>query len=273
MLLSIITINLNNVAGLVQTIRSIVRQTATNFEYIVIDGGSTDGSLKVLEDNMHYIDYCVSEKDEGIYQAMNKGIKVAKGIYTLFLNSGDILFDENSLTHITPHLINQEADIYYTDVIFIDDVKEKANRYSYPKTINTSYFLPKSLCHQTAIIRRDLFDKIGLYNENYRMASDWSFFLKAATQNYTFKYIEGLVLSYFLLNGFSNDYVLGKKEQRTIIETEYPKYAAKYQEATQNNNYLSRIVNKLFKVAMALLSTQKKLYAQYTNQISINSNH
>ncbi|MDR2910496.1 MAG: glycosyltransferase [Bacteroidales bacterium] len=95
MKLSIITINLNNVAGLQKTIESVVKQTFTDYEYIVIDGGSTDGSADIIKQHANKITYWVSEPDKGIYNAMNKGIRVAKGEYCLFLNSGDWLINSN----------------------------------------------------------------------------------------------------------------------------------------------------------------------------------
>ncbi len=92
MKLSIITVNLNNKDGLQKTIDSVISQTFKDFEWIVIDGGSTDGSKELIEKYSDYISYWVSEPDKGIYNAMNKGIKVAKGDYLEFLNSGDIFF-------------------------------------------------------------------------------------------------------------------------------------------------------------------------------------
>jgi glycosyltransferase involved in cell wall biosynthesis len=93
MLLSIITINYNNLSGLEKTIQSVLNQTLKNFEFIIIDGGSTDGSKEYNQEKNEFIDCWVSESDNGIYHAMNKGIKMAKGEYCLFLNSGDYLVD------------------------------------------------------------------------------------------------------------------------------------------------------------------------------------
>ena len=89
----IITINYNDAAGLKKTIDSVINQTYTEFEYIIIDGGSSDSSLQIIKENANQINYWVSETDKGIYNAMNKGIEAAKGEYLLFLNSGDYLLD------------------------------------------------------------------------------------------------------------------------------------------------------------------------------------
>lgn len=103
--LTIITINLNNKAGLQTTIDSVIAQTYKDFEWIIIDGGSTDGSKELIEKYTNYIKYWVSEPDKGIYNAMNKGIKVAEGEYLQFLNSGDSLFSNSVLSDIftPPH--------------------------------------------------------------------------------------------------------------------------------------------------------------------------
>ena len=106
--ITIITINFNNCEGLGKTIDSVVSQSCHDYEYIVIDGGSTDGSVNVIKDNADNIDYWVSEKDDGIYNAMNKGIDHATGEYCLFLNSGDTLHDCEVIASVVPVL---EADI------------------------------------------------------------------------------------------------------------------------------------------------------------------
>ena len=111
MKLSIITVNLNNMEGLQKTCDSIISQTFKNFEWIVIDGGSADGSKELIEEYGSNISYWVSEPDKGIYNAMNKGIKVAKGEYLYFLNSGDYLFDSNALSDV--FLDNPKEDIVY----------------------------------------------------------------------------------------------------------------------------------------------------------------
>lgn len=97
MKLSIITINLNNKNGLSETISSVIAQTFTDYEYIIIDGQSTDGSLEVIKQNANHINQWISENDHGIYNAMNKGLNLAKGEYCLFLNSGDSLYDSDVL--------------------------------------------------------------------------------------------------------------------------------------------------------------------------------
>ena len=118
MKLSIITVNLNNCDGLQKTIDSVVSQTFKDFEWIVIDGGSTDGSKELIEQYADHFTYWVSEPDKGIYNAMNKGIRVAKGDYLQFLNSGDYLYDRTTLEKCL--LPQNNADVIYGNLYLTD---------------------------------------------------------------------------------------------------------------------------------------------------------
>ena len=99
--ISIITINYNDAKGLYKTIQSVINQSFDNYEFIIIDGGSTDDSLTIIDQYKTKIDYFISEPDTGVYNAMNKGIKIAKGEYLIFMNSGDGFYDENVLSKVT----------------------------------------------------------------------------------------------------------------------------------------------------------------------------
>lgn len=172
--LSIITINFNNVQGLKKTISSVISQTWKHYEFIIIDGGSTDGSKEVISSFSKNLNYCVSEKDAGIYDAMNKGILQAKGEYLLFLNSGDTLESTHSLTTILP-LIDTQKDIIACYCQLENDNKVV----KVPQQIQFSSFWYKSICHQAVFIKRELFQKIGLYNASLKITADWEFFVKA----------------------------------------------------------------------------------------------
>jgi glycosyltransferase involved in cell wall biosynthesis len=113
--LSIITINYNNSIGLKKTIESVVSQSCSEFEFIVIDGGSQDVSKEIIELHQSKINYWVSEKDKGIYHAMNKGIRASSGEYILFLNSGDVLLDDVEILNKVVLNLNQKA-LYYAPI-------------------------------------------------------------------------------------------------------------------------------------------------------------
>lgn len=174
--LSIITINRNNRAGLEKTIRSVVNQTFTDFEYIVIDGASTDGSVAVIEQYADQIDYWVSEPDTGIYNAMNKGIRVATGDYLLFLNSGDILYDRDVLKMSNVFLVKSISFLSGNTIL---EFNGKQTFNPAKEDIGFETFFRKSISHPSTFINRYMFEKYGRYCEENKIVSDWEFFFKA----------------------------------------------------------------------------------------------
>lgn len=168
--ISIITINLNNVEGLERTLNSVINQTVKKFEYIVIDGGSSDKSLLMLEQCKNQIDKLIIEPDNGIYHAMNKGIKLSTGEYIIFLNSGDV-FVNNSVIESVLSLL-QDSEIIFGDLIWRDGLIT-----NYPHILDFSFLRNRSLPHQATFIKLDLFYKHGYYDEDNRITSDWKFFL------------------------------------------------------------------------------------------------
>jgi glycosyltransferase involved in cell wall biosynthesis len=172
--LSIITINRNNAAGLEKTIQSVICQTFTDFEYIVIDGASDDNSVEIIKEYADKINFWVSEPDTGVYNAMNKGIKKAQGEYCLFLNSGDWLINDTTLTEVFDEITNtEEAGIYYTDCITTNHPL-----FQPPKSIDINYLVIHNLNHQNTLIKRSLFLEHGFYNEKFMIASDYEFWLR-----------------------------------------------------------------------------------------------
>lgn len=172
MKLSIITINKDHVDGLEATLRSVLCQTCQDFEYIVIDGSSTDGSVDLLEKYKDKISCCISEPDTGIYNAMNKGIRQSHGDYCLFMNSGDVFFDGKVIEKILPYL-DGRSSLIIGESIYPDGFIHKA-----PSGMKLKYFWSNSLPHQATFIARELFIQHGYYRENYRCASDMFFFFE-----------------------------------------------------------------------------------------------
>ena len=190
MKLSIITINWNNAEGLERTLKSVLVQTNREFEHIIVDGASTDGSVDVIKEYVKQVNgdcadntstiqvgykvKWVSEKDKGIYEAMNKGIRMAKGEYLLFLNSGDALENAEVVENF------YKADIK-TDIA--TGIEKEANGHLiYPrneKELSYSFFYDDTLMHQSTFIRRDAFERYGMYNEGNRIVSDWEWFFNA----------------------------------------------------------------------------------------------
>jgi glycosyltransferase involved in cell wall biosynthesis len=180
MKLSIITINLNNASGLQKTIESVNAQSCNEFEYIIIDGGSSDCSLDVLSKFSDKLTYLISEPDKGIYNAMNKGILNATGEYCLFLNSGDCLISNSILKEVLV-LFSGEDIIYGNGILSYKDGKSQT--VNPPEALTLDFFCFNSLFHQSAFIKRELFDRFGLYNESNKIVSDWEWFLKTIMIN------------------------------------------------------------------------------------------
>ncbi len=202
-LISVITVCYNIKDEIERTCQSIISQTAHNFEWIVIDGGSTDGTVEILNKYKDKITLFISEKDSGIYNAMNKGIKKASGDWLLFLNGGDCFAGTDIIEKfIALNGVYQYADIIYGDVNLINlDGTKKIKKYAYPLT--KAYFFSSTLNHQSVFIKRDLFEKYGLYNEDYKIISDWEKWIVFIINNCKFMKWE-YVISDFYTGGISS---------------------------------------------------------------------
>lgn len=218
--ISIITINYNDKVGLEKTMQSVVNQVDNDFEYIVIDGNSADGSKEVLEKYNQQITYSLSEPDSGIYNAMNKGIRVAKGNYLLFLNSGDYLFDNDVISKVKK-IIDGNYDIYYGNTIFKNKLKEEV--IIYPEKLSFHFFTYNSLCHQATFIKKSLFESIFYYNESLKIISDWEFMIYAiCKKNCSYKHINEFIC-YYDFEGVSSNENSKKiiKEERNAVMNKY----------------------------------------------------
>lgn len=196
--LSIITINLNNRDGLKNTIKSVFSQTFSDLEYIIIDGRSTDGSLELIESKKDYLAYWVSEKDQGTYDAMNKGIARATGDYIMFLNSGDFLYTENVLSECFALIYEKGADIYYGDMIIKNNGRFQQVKHS-PK-ISLLFWRYNTINHQSAFYKRKLFSELGLYDLQFRVAADQAFHIKAYVMGKCFQHINVYIVYYDIIN-------------------------------------------------------------------------
>ncbi len=229
MKLSIITVNLNNSTGLEKTIQSVINQKYNDFEYIVIDGKSTDNSVEIIKKYSNSIGYWISEPDKGIYQAMNKGIAQAKGEYVIFMNSGDCLISNNTLMNVFSK--EHSADLLVGSIIL--DGKRVKRRESVPQKITFYYFTINTIFHQSTFTKKTLFDEIGLYDENMKISSDWKFALLALIK-YN-KSIEILDEDIALMDAFgisgsdeANDWI--RSEQDETIKKYFPYFYDDYKE-------------------------------------------
>lgn len=239
--ISIVTINYNNASGLRQTIESVVDQSYPNLEYIVIDGGSTDGSKEVISAYKDQLHYWVSEPDQGIYYAMNKGIKAATGDYILFLNSGDFLVDKGIISEVAA--LSPNEDLVYGNLICENRPAGEEWYPSEPLTFN--YFYNSTLPHPSTFIKRALFTRIGLYNEQNKVASDWEFFLVATCKyNCTYRYINKFI-SVFADGGISSNegnFSMVMKERTDALARHFPLFIADHKKYLQLKSEFKKVL-------------------------------
>ena len=190
MKISIITINYNNIDGLKATFESVISQTYIDKEFIVIDGGSTDGAREYLNTHSLNMVYWCCEKDKGLYDAMNKGIRKSTGDYLIFMNSGDRFFNENVLSDIF------DQGMYTEDVLYGSTVYEYNGKgvLRHPRTVEV---LAKELpwCHQSTFVKGDVMRKI-MYDTRYKIIADYAFFYKLWNEHYSFRLINKIVAIY-----------------------------------------------------------------------------
>ena len=195
--LSVITIVYNNAADIERTMLSVLGQTYSNIEYIIIDGLSTDGTLDIIKKYQDKISKLISEKDEGIYDAMNKGLAAATGDYVLFMNSGDEFYANDTVAKV--FAAAEDADIYYGETEMINDKGESLGqrRHKAPEKFTwRSFKYGMSISHQAIYVKRSIAEP---FNRQYELSADIDWILNAAkkaktivnTQQYVAKYLVG----------------------------------------------------------------------------------
>lgn len=188
---SIITVNYNNKEGLRKTIESVICQTYRDYEFIVIDGGSTDGSVEVIKEYDTQIDYWVSEPDGGIYQGMNKGIKKATGEYLNFMNSGDCFYNEDVLQNVFDK--KSTCDIIVGKDYHYNSQTQQGFSTILPPRISMLTFYIQTLPHQSTFFKQDLFNNT-LYDESLRIVADIKFYIqKICVENHTIEIIDDII--------------------------------------------------------------------------------
>jgi len=296
MKLSIVTINYNNAEGLHKTMESVFAQACHDFEYIIVDGASTDGSVDVIRAAALQAERLtfswVSEKDSGIYNAMNKGIEIASGLrvvnalnrsersedknkelpeYVLMLNSGDYLVDERVIERIMPELDG-------TDIVQGNNIEERnghicRNRGYGKSDIDMNDVLQGHFLHQASFCRRDLFDRYGYFDESYRIAGDTKFFMNClGVHNATFMYVDIDVVNYDC-NGISalqcSKWIMqGKTEYMRIVGELFSQRLVNYIEDSEKkiNLYNNLHHHKwIWNLTMALAHLHNRIYGELRN--------
>ena len=223
MSLSIITINFNNLSGLAKTMGSVISQTDEEFEYIVVDGASNDGSVNVIRQYSERFGIrlkWISEPDNGIYCAMNKGIRMASGEYVQFLNSGDCLVTND----VTMKMLEALKEKGFPSILYGNMLKDMPNgsilrdRCFAGQDITFLGFYTGTLNHSPAFIRRDLFDKYGLYDESLRIVSDWKWYLQSIVLGEEKPVYTDIDVTLFDMHGISEtNKELDKAERKKVL--------------------------------------------------------
>lgn len=224
MRLSIVTINYNNLEGLNRTYESVMMQTCKDFEWVIIDGGSTDGSREFIDLHQDVFSFWCSEPDKGIYNAMNKGIVHAFGEYLQFLNSGDSLHNQEVIKDFY-ELTNGE-DIIAGDIA-LDGSLEHVLCSPDDSELDYDFMRFSTVRHSAAFIKRSLFEKYGGYDESFRIVSDWKFFLEVLIKHNCSYYHWNRVVSDFNTEGISErpeTNELHMKERQKVFEEFLPRY-------------------------------------------------
>lgn len=227
MRLSIITINRNNAAGLEKTMQSVTAQSFKEFEYIVIDGASTDGSVEVikrLEPGFAHLKW-VSEPDTGIYHAMNKGIRMATGDYIQILNSADGLASDDVTERMLAELGKQGyPNILYGNMVkCFPDGRKMVDKCFAGQEITMLGMFTGTLNHDPAYIRRNLFEKYGYYDESLKIVSDWKWYLQAIIFGGEKPQYVDMDVTLFDMTGISEtNKELDKAERKQVLEQLFP---------------------------------------------------
>lgn len=270
-ILSIITINYNDCVGLKKTVESVSAQTNQSFEYIIIDGGSTDGSASYLKEKQSSFAYSCSEIDKGIYDAQNKGIAKSTGKYLLFLNAGDTLYSNQVVDEFIKHAAKTDKGIIYGNSMIVSPSGAE-KLLTPPAKLDLNFWYRNTLNHQAVFIKKNLFDTYGLYDLNFRICADFEFFLKVfVKENTSFEYLPLTICNYFE-DGFSAnpanyDKMLVEKEavlKKYLSNKEYAQIRRAYVRSLPFRKqvlagiYKTPVLNEIFRKIYPVISRSAK---------------
>jgi glycosyltransferase involved in cell wall biosynthesis len=224
-LISIITVVYNGAQLIEDTILSVLNQTYDNIEYIVIDGASSDGTLELIRNYGYAIDYYVSEKDSGIYDAMNKGVSLAFGKWIYFLNCGDVLFDKESLSDASDYLDPDKLIIHFNCFVRDNNGREVKVR-PYP-TFPDSLEIWPCVQHQSVLCHASLMRRLGGYDVQWHILADYDFFVRAHINGVKIHPIQSLKICIYNSEGVSaskNSIPRLKKELKSIQVANFGKF-------------------------------------------------
>lgn len=276
MKLSIITINFNNRNGLNKTIKSVLSQSFKDFEWIIIDGGSTDGSRELIEQYADHFSYWVCESDKGVYNAMNKGIAKANGDYMCFMNSGDIFANEFVLTKVSDYTPNK-------DIVFGDWCLQYSDHQVFvrePEALSLHRLLFWSICHQAMFIKSSILKQKG-YDESYHIISDWKRWIEAIAGGSSVLYIPELICCFDCSGVSFNNNPLLEAEKRRLFEEDLIQFKVIRDFYSLNYKYPnilpifnlyseSKSNRRIIKLTLKLIEAKNRLFGKRKRLISSN---
>ena len=189
--ITVITVTFNASATLAKTIQSVINQSYSHVEYIIIDGGSSDGTVEIIKKYQHKLAYWMSEKDNGIYDAMNKGIRASKGDWVIFMGADDVFYTNDVLFKLFADNKSDSIDFMYGDVILKSNGKLFGGSRTYDELVG------RNINHQAIFYRKKIFEKMGLFNLKYKILADYEFNLRIFREPLIKKYIPGVVTLYY----------------------------------------------------------------------------
>ncbi|WP_037348652.1 glycosyltransferase family 2 protein [Sediminibacter sp. Hel_I_10] len=262
MLISIVTINYNNLEGLKKTMTSVLEQSYQDLEYIVIDGGSDDGSAAYIEKHQEKLSFWISEADAGIYNAMNKGIAKTSGDYIFFLNSGDLLYDGSVIQTFVSS--NPVEDIVYGHL----EIQKEHRSWikTYPKVLMFSYFIKDSLPHSGAgFFKKSCFvEELSFYDINLKIMADWKWSVIALfKKGYSYRLIDYVIGIFEYGHGISSlpeNRKLLKNERMLTLNSEFKYIYPEIASLLDFKKNQTRLMNsRFFKIAAIM----KNIFEKY----------
>ena len=225
MKVSIITVSFNSVKTIEDTINSVLSQDFPEIEYIVVDGGSSDGTVNIIEKYQNRIGKWVSEKDRGMYDAMNKGIAMATGDVIGILNSDDVYMNTHVISELMALMEQKKAKVVFADLILVDQVDDKKVLRYY----DSGYFHPDKFkygwmpAHPTVFVRRELYEAVGQFSNTYQIAADYEMLIRIlAIQRARYAYLPKPVVRMrsggASTAGLSRNWILNKEIVRACKE-------------------------------------------------------
>ena len=273
MLISIITVCRNAEKVIGNTVKSVLDQTYSRIEYIIVDGASTDGTLSVIEEiKGDYPIKVVSEPDEGLYDAMNKGVRLARGEYIYFLNAGDTLYNNRVVEDIAGHIKkigkdaakdvkagtkekarkNAGADVIYGDICYVyPDGKQEIRKYGQSCSKKIYYLTGDCINHQAMFTRKECFEK-DLFDTSYKICADREWMMRVCKRGYRFISVDMLVCNYSLDDNSVSiqNKELSDKEAKQCIKKHFPMGSPVYWMFSfmRNNSMLQKVLHGMYRI-------------------------